>query len=555
VGTQGPTREQDGEIDFSADELSDMKVEVAGREETTAARRKKRALRVPADEVPRSSTTAITTEPDLEALAPVVNEEADQLVDHAFSNGGRAEAEVSAQRAFAQVDAPSSVVDGDEDLEPELTIENRGRARPDGMVGAIARMPPNLRALVRAVVPAQPSRKLESGEVEQLDSDELEVMDKEQSAATALAPATAPVAPPSVPAVERTDPQQAALDAVEELSSDAAEESDEDEEVAADDMTLDEAEDEPRARTLPPATPAAAAPRARSITPVMPVPAYTGSIAPATAPLTPPPPPQSEAEGGLRPRRRRRAKQWFEEIFDDDYLRTLPFLSPKQTEREAAFIADSLELPAGAAVLDLGCGYGRHAMELANRGHQVTGLDLSLPLLIRAADAARRLGVAVNFVHGDMREMSFDAEFDAAYCVFTSFGYFDDDTNRKVAANLQRALKPGGKVLIELVNRDYITRDLPTRVWWQGEGCVVLEEVDFNYFSSRLQVQRSIILEDGRQLEQEISIRAYSLHEIGKVLHHAGFRVIEVSGGLGLRGKFFGAHSRQLLVLAEKKAP
>jgi hypothetical protein len=98
-----------------------------------------------------------------------------------------------------------------------------------------------------------------------------------------------------------------------------------------------------------------------------------------------------------------------------------------------------------------------------------------------------------------------------------------------------------------------LTRDLPTRVWWQGEGCVVLEEVDFNYFSSRLQVQRSIIFEDGRQSEQEISIRAYSLHEIGKVLHHSGFRVTEVSGGLSLRGKFFGAHSRQLIVLAEKK--
>ena len=82
---------------------------------------------------------------------------------------------------------------------------------------------------------------------------------------------------------------------------------------------------------------------------------------------------------------------------------------------------------------------------------------------------------------------------------------------------------------------------------------MVLEEVDFNYFSSRLQVQRSIIFEDGRQVEQEISIRAYSLHEIGKILHHAGFRVTEVSGGLPLRGKFFGASSRQLIVLAEKK--
>jgi SAM-dependent methyltransferase len=286
--------------------------------------------------------------------------------------------------------------------------------------------------------------------------------------------------------------------------------------------------------------------------------------APASAPVaTPPvpPPPAAAAvaaaaaavEAPLRPRRKRRAKQWFEEIFDDDYLRTLPFLTPRQTEREAQFIAESLQIPSGGALLDLACGYGRHAMELAAKSYRVTGLDLSLPLLIRAADAARRVGVNVNFIHGDMREMTFENEFDGAYCMFTSFGYFDDDTNRKVAANLARAIKPGGKLLIDVVNRDYIVRDLPTRVWWQGDGCVVLEEVDFNYFSSRVQVQRSIIFEDGRQVEQEISIRAYSLHEIGKVLHHSGFRVTEVSGGLSLRGKFFGANSRQLIVVAEKK--
>ena len=84
---------------------------------------------------------------------------------------------------------------------------------------------------------------------------------------------------------------------------------------------------------------------------------------------------------------------------------------------------------------------------------------------------------------------------------------------------------------------------------------MVLEEADFNYYASRLEVQRSIVFEDGRQLEQEISIRAYSLHELGKLLHYAGFRVTEVSGGLSPRGKFLGADSRQLIVLAEKKAP
>lgn len=270
------------------------------------------------------------------------------------------------------------------------------------------------------------------------------------------------------------------------------------------------------------------------------------------APRRPTPPPRAGTAPDARKSKRGRA--WFEEVFDEDYLRTLPFLTPQATQAEARFVVDALGVSPGAQLLDVGCGYGRHAMEIAARGYKTVGLDLSLPLLIRATDAARRVGVNVDFVHGDMRDMTFDGEFDAAYSFFTTFGYFDDDTNRRVAVGICKALRPGGRLVLDLINRDYLIGDLPTRVWWQGDGCVVLEEVDFNYFTSRLQVQRQIIIEDGRQLEQEISIRAYSLHEIGKVLHHAGFRVIEVSGGLDLRGRFYGNESRQLLVVAEKKA-
>ncbi len=306
----------------------------------------------------------------------------------------------------------------------------------------------------------------------------------------------------------------------------------------------------------PPPPPAAAT--ATKPTPAPPPPPASTKPAPAPAPVTPasksPPPPAPNFGEEQKLRKKRRSKQWFEEIFDEDYLHTLPFMTPQQTEREVAFLLDALELQQGGRVLDIGCGYGRHAMEIAARGHRTVGLDLSLPLLIRATDAARRVGVNVDFVHGDMRDMTFENEFEGAYCYFTTFGYFDDDTNRRVAAGICRALKPGGRLVLDLINRDYLIGDLPTRVWWQGDGCVVLEEVDFNYFTSRLQVQRQIILEDGRQLEQEISIRAYSLHEIGKVLHHAGFRVLEVSGSLDLRGRFYGNESRQLLVVAEKKS-
>ena len=97
-----------------------------------------------------------------------------------------------------------------------------------------------------------------------------------------------------------------------------------------------------------------------------------------------------------------------------------------------------------------------------------------------------------------MRELPFDRKFDGAYCMLTSFGYFDEDANLKVAEGVARALKPGGRFLLDIVNRDYVVSDLPTRIWWEGVGCVVLEEVDFNFHTSRIVTRRSVVFEDGR---------------------------------------------------------
>jgi SAM-dependent methyltransferase len=250
--------------------------------------------------------------------------------------------------------------------------------------------------------------------------------------------------------------------------------------------------------------------------------------------------------------RKKRLRPWFEEVFDEDYLRTLPFMTAEQTLREVGFIKEALAPPADGHILDIACGYGRHAIELSQRGLRVTGLDLSLPLLIRAADESQRRALSVNFVHADMREMAFDGQFDGAYCVLSSFGYFDEETNLKVATAICRSLKPGGRFLLDTLNRDYIVSDLPTRVWWEGDGCVVLEEVDFNFHTSRVIIRRSVVFQDGRQMEQDISIRAYSLHELGKMLRQAGFRVLDVSGSLATKGHFFGATSRNIIMVCER---
>ena len=280
-------------------------------------------------------------------------------------------------------------------------------------------------------------------------------------------------------------------------------------------------------------------------------------VPPAPPALPPPPPPLppvaiDSTESGAS--RSARPAAWFETLFDDDYLRTLPHLAAGATLREAEFLVEALGLGAGKRVLDVGCGYARHAVELAAQGIQVVGLDLSLPMLTRAADAAQRRGLDLELVHGDMRGLAYEGEFDAAYCLFSTFGYFDDDTNRRVAQQIARALRPGGRLALEVLNRDAIVAELPARKWWDGVGCVVLEEVDFNYFTSRVVSRRTVAFEDGRQVSHDISIRSYSLHELGRLLHQAGFQVVEVSGDLATRGRFFGRDSRHMIVVAEKRA-
>lgn len=304
-------------------------------------------------------------------------------------------------------------------------------------------------------------------------------------------------------------------------------------------------------------------------TPPRPAPAPASNARPPTPPARPPAPPSTQPPTGAslpavdasstqrapaqNAPAQKRKPAWWEELFSDDYLRTVPVPSPKSIARQCDFIESRLGLAPGATVLDVGCGLGLHAVELTRRGLLVVGLDLSLPMLSRAAEEAQDQGLKVNFLHADMREMNFENAFDAVLFWGTSFGYFDDETNRQVLERAYRALKPGGLLLLDVVNRDFVIRGQPNLVWFQGDGCVVMEETSFNFIASRLVVKRKVMLDDGRQRETTYSIRLYSLHELGQILHQRGFRVIEVSGREATPGIFFGADSPKLLILAERR--
>ncbi len=263
--------------------------------------------------------------------------------------------------------------------------------------------------------------------------------------------------------------------------------------------------------------------------------------------------PQVDLEEPPKAPRSRRTGAWWEAFFDDGYLRTQPELTAEQLSRQCDFIQSSLDLAPGARILDLGCGVGRQALELSRRGYDVTALDVSESMLSRATDLALAGTQDLHLVQGDMRDLDFVEEFDAVICVGTTFGYFDDDMNLEVVRRVHRALKHRGVLLIDVCNRDHAVRQQPNMAWYEGQACVCMEETAFNYISSRLQVKRTMMFEGGVQREAEYTLRLYSLHELGKLLHSCGFRVTQVSGREATPGVFFGADSPRMLVVGERR--
>jgi len=321
---------------------------------------------------------------------------------------------------------------------------------------------------------------------------------------------------------------------------------------------------EPPALSSPPAVPA---PPAVSSPPPVPPPPPVVAPPPALPPavpaapaahkipamIVPPVPSGAEALGFARAARARRVRAWWEDVFSEEWLRLFPAPPDVQVDREVDFVGQSLGVEKGGWVLDVGCGMGRHAVRLAKRGFQVVGVDLSLSMLARCAEEAQGAGAKISFLHADMRELTFADTYDGAYCIGTTFGYFDDEQNAAAIAGIHRSLKPKGLFLLETVNRDYVVRQLPSLVWFEGEGCVCMEESTFNPITSRLVVRRTMISNDGGQKTADYSVRLYCLHEIGAILHTAGFRVAEVSGSIATPGAFFDAESPQAWILAEKR--
>ena len=225
---------------------------------------------------------------------------------------------------------------------------------------------------------------------------------------------------------------------------------------------------------------------------------------------------------------------WYTEFFNEDYpLIYRERLSQDATERESAFSVRALGLQEGDRVLDLACGHGRHAVALARRGMVVTGQDLNEDYLQMARDGAAQAGVEIETVHGDMRDIPFTDEFDAVINMFTAFGYFEsEDEDVRVLQAVANALKDGGKLLLDTINREWVLANYIQNDWHTDDGGnTFLEHREFDLVTGRNRVTFSIVTADGTRRDSPgHDVRLYTLTELVRLLQAAGLRLSATYG-------------------------
>ncbi|MDP6665959.1 MAG: class I SAM-dependent methyltransferase [Dehalococcoidia bacterium] len=242
--------------------------------------------------------------------------------------------------------------------------------------------------------------------------------------------------------------------------------------------------------------------------------------------------------------------------FEDEHFWTelYPFMFPDKSFEAAGEQVEKIIRLAGldpGGVLDLACGPGRHAVEFAKRGLQVTGVDLSSFLLDKARQHSNEQQVNVEWVQEDMRRFVRPGAFDLATNMFSSFGYFDNPAdNLGVLRNVHTSLKDGGVIVLETAGKEPLARVFSrTTLSDLGDGRLVVRRHEITDDWSRIRSEWTVI-EDGHATTFPVQHAVYSGQEIKQMLQTAGFDEIKLYGDLD--GSEYGVEAKGLVVTARK---
>ena len=226
--------------------------------------------------------------------------------------------------------------------------------------------------------------------------------------------------------------------------------------------------------------------------------------------------------------------EWYETFFEgpavEFWTRAIP---PAMTLADADFLEKTLAPDGPARLLDIPCGNGRHALELARRGHTLTGFDLSPEFLDAARTSARTAGAVIEWLHGDMRNPVLPAAaFDGAYCFGNSFCYLNRTDAEAFLKAVATALRPGGKLAIATgaAAESILPTLLPQR-WHRTGDLFVLSACRYVAEYSRLDIDYTFIKEGVAETRATCSY-VMTTQGLRELLASAGFEVVSMHAGV-----------------------
>lgn len=242
---------------------------------------------------------------------------------------------------------------------------------------------------------------------------------------------------------------------------------------------------------------------------------------------------------------------WYQKAFGEDYLKIYSHRNSKEAKQLVDFIYKALELKKGQMVLDLGSGYGRNAIELAQKKMRVYCLDLSPVLIHMAKELAQDKGLDLQYIRADMRHTPFKKCFDVIVSLFTSFGYFEKEMdNLRVLKNVQCALKPKGLFLLDYLNVKHSLFNMVPKDFKREKGFNVIQERYFDSQNERIKKKITINGDSGIR-EYNESVRAYGIIELATMFADSGLKCI------ASYGDYFGSpytpDSPRLIMIGQKE--
>jgi len=242
--------------------------------------------------------------------------------------------------------------------------------------------------------------------------------------------------------------------------------------------------------------------------------------------------------------------EWYEEWFaSEEYLTVYKHRDDSDAKILFDLISRNINAFNFHSVLDLPCGTGRHSVLFAENGFEVTGVDLSAPLLNIGIERAKNLGLAIKFINEDMRNLSFRKKFDVVVNLFTSFGYFiTDEENFGLFETAYRFLVKGGVFVFDYLNPQFVKDNLKKYSVDIADGTKIeqIREIDDGRVVKEIKIQGP-----GKNKRFFESVKLYESDVLLDELVKTGFTILNTYGSY--TGEVFNKKdSKRLIIFAEK---